>query len=110
MGNADFVAHLDTVLHGRIVRVVADGDPVVHIPLRLLGYQHTSGELWYTSVASPPYRWTQCLGEAENRGCSLGTSFLSIDYSTGDHAVYWKIFGTWDGITKGGARVVLGWS
>lgn len=70
---------------GEWYRVVHHDDPVPHLPTPLMGYQHQSGEVWYSESGIGRGQYEVCDGSGEDQQCSSGT-MLSAEIT--DHLTY----------------------
>ncbi|WFD03847.1 hypothetical protein MOBT1_002542 [Malassezia obtusa] len=76
-GNLKFANFIDQTLKGKFYYITNGRDPVPHVPPRLFGYQHPSGQIWINPKNTE--NWHYYPGQENVHGAnSLG---LNLDFS-----------------------------
>ncbi|KAG9303560.1 hypothetical protein G9A89_018456 [Geosiphon pyriformis] len=89
IGNTEFANYVDSkILMSRIIHTV---DLVPHIPPRLFGYQHSSGEIWIQSDANDMNCCVlKCDGQ-ENKECSNSIPFFEQTFQSHHDGPYFGV-------------------
>lgn len=84
VGNVEFANSVDRVFQGRYYYVVNGNDPIPHLPPRIQGYQHPSGQIWINPANST--NWKFYPGQENVHGAnSVWYKALDISDHTGNY-------------------------
>ena len=83
VGNNAFKEGFVSLMGHNSIRMVKDHDIVPHLPLEVMGFQHTSTEIW-----EHKNDYVVCDGSGEDPACSNSNLF---DFSISDHRSYMNL-------------------